>query len=233
MRNARLFVPGGLLCALMLLVTPSEARAQDAEAGPGAAEPRSWFSGVAAAARVHLGRYGYDPVPELPDLDGSANYLLGITVFPGRPFPNWTIGFDLDAWGVDRTYRTVIEGASENKTSLETQAFGFGVRAGLPVTLPVGLYLLTGVTYVSHTMQVDMQPAWFLPMFGQSREEEDGGWGSYWGAAFDVRIKKVGLGVEYRSVGTSASFDDPFAMDDLPLGGSTLYFGASWYGWWR
>jgi hypothetical protein len=231
MKRRDVLVPAGLMCALVLLVAPPRARAQVPEPGPTGVEPVRGFGGVAVAGRLYVGSYGYDAVPQLPDLDGSTTYLLGATLFPGPPFPNWTIGFDFDVWGLSRTYRTVIEGASENETSLETQAFGLGLRAGLPVTLPVGLYLLAGVTYASHTMQVDMQPAWFLPNIpGNSREEEDGGWGRYWGAAFDARVKSIGVGVEYRSVRTSASFDAPFSMDDLALGGSTLYFGASWYG---
>ena len=85
------------------------------------------------------------------------------------------------------------------------------------------------MTYVSHVMEVDGLPAWFLPGIGQNWEEEGGGWAPYWGLAGELRLGAIALGVEKRWVDSAASFDDPFALRDVELGGSSLLVTLAWH----
>jgi len=221
---------GAFLASLTVLLGPSTSLAAQEGGDPGGGGGyHPWASEGIVAVRAQVGKYGYDAVPALPGLKGETAWKLGFSLYPGPPFPGWIVGLDFDVWGVSRSYTSVLEGAAESETELTTNGFGIGARIGLPVTSTIGFHVLGGFTYVDHVMKVEMLPAWFLPNLPNSREEEGGGWGPYWGLAADVRIRDFALGIEQRWVRSTATFDEQFSMTDLPLGGSTLYVGLGLY----
>jgi hypothetical protein len=89
--------------------------------------------------------------------------------------------------------------------------------------------LLGGFTYIDHVMKVAGRPAWFLPGLDQTWEEEDAGWSAYWGLGTDVRFRSLAIGLEKRWVDTEGTFDDPFGLSDVDLGGAAVLVTASWY----
>ena len=180
---ARRYLSGSLLAAVFAIVSPLHA--QDAPEGTDA---RGWWTGGVGSVFVQGGSFGYDPNPQLPGLDGSATWGLGVSFFPGPPFPANTVGFDLHAWGVSRSYPSLVPGAADPATELSTSGFALGARAGFPVAWPVGLSFLGGFTYVDHSMKVGGDPAWFLPGIDQTWETDDAGWSPYWGLAAEVRF---------------------------------------------
>ena len=198
---------------------PAGATAQAPSAEPAPVGPIRDIAG-----RVHVGHWGYDPVTALPGLRGTATGTLGVTVYPEATVG--VVGLDLDAFGLSRAYRSVVVGAAEEETSLGTAGFSLGARVGVPTSTPVGVYGAFGLAYMSHTMKVAGLPAWFLPGIGQTWEDEDGGWGGYWGGGVEARAGRVGMSLDFRSFRSTASFDEPFAMRDLPLGGTVWYLGA-------
>lgn len=208
-----------------LLVVASPLCAQNA---PEVTDAGAWRTQGVGSVFVQGGSFGYDPNPQLPGLEGKATWGFGVSFFPGPPFPSNTVGFDLHAWWVNRSYPSLVQGAAEPATELKTAAFALGGRAGLPVTWPVGLSLLGGLTYVDHSMKVDGEPAWFLPGIDQTWETDDAGWSPYWGLAADARFGAVALGLEKRWVETAGTFDDPFALTNVELGGSAVLVTFSW-----
>ncbi len=213
------------LCAVSLAVTPAYLMGQ-ADPGPTAG---LWKSEGVGAVVAQGGSYRYDPNPQLPGLDGGAIWSLGLSFFPGPPFPSHTVGVDFHAWGVSRSFPSLVEGAADATTELTTRAFALGGRVGLPVRWPVGMSLLGGFTYIDHVMKVAGRPAWFLPGLDQTWEEEDAGWSAYWGLGTDVRFRSLAIGLEKRWVDTEGTFDDPFGLSDVDLGGAAVLVTASWY----
>ena len=216
--------PRGLWIAVLLAVA-SPLRAQTE---PDPAEAGAWRSRSVAAIFVQGGAFAYDPNPQLPGLEGSGTWGLGLSFFPGPPFPSHALGFDFHAWGLNRSYPSLVQGAAEPTTELSTSAFALGARAGLPVTWPLGISVLGGLTYVDHAMKVEGLPAWFLPGIGQTWEEDDASWSPYWGIAVEARLGAVAVGLEKRWVETAGTFDDPFALSDVELGGSAVLVTLTW-----
>lgn len=212
-----------LLAALLLVAPPLNAQDASEVSAAGA-----WRTQGVGSVFVQGGSFGYDANPQLPGLEGTATWGFGVSFFPGPPFPSNAVGFDLHAWWVSRSYPSLVPGAADPVTELNTSAFALGARVGLPVTWPVGLSLLGGLTYVDHSMKVDGEPAWFLPGLDQTWEADDAGWSPYWGLAAEARIGAVALGMEKRWVETAATFDDPFALSDVELGGSVVLVTLAW-----
>ena len=217
--------PRGFLLAALLAVG-SPLQAQDASE---AADAGAWRTRGIGSIFLLGGSLGYDPDPQLPGLEGRATWGVGLSFFPGPPFPANAVGFDFHVWGLSRSYPSLVQGAAEPATELTTAAFALGARAGLPVAWPVGVSLLGGLTYVDHSMKVDGQPAWFLPGIDQTWEEDDAAWSPYWGVAAEARLGALALGLEKRWVETAATFDDPFALTDVELGGSATLVTLTWF----
>jgi len=212
-----------LLTAFLAIASPLQAQNASEAADPGA-----WRTRGVGSVFVQGGSFGYDLNPQLPGLEGTATWGLGVSFFPGPPFPSNTVGFDFYAWWVSRSYPSLVPGAAEPATELNTAAFALGGRVGLPVAWPVGLSLLGGLTYVDHSMKVKGQPAWFLPGIDQTWEEDDAAWSPYWGLSAEARFGAVALALEKRWVNTAGTFDDPFALTDVDLGGSAALFTLAW-----
>lgn len=217
---------GLVLASLIAGSIAAPARGQEVSEGT---SEGAWRTGGVGSVFVQGGKFGLGAHPQLPELLGGGTWGLGLSFFPGPPFPGRAIGVDFHVWGVSRSYASLVEGAADPSTELSTQAFALGGRAGLPVAWPVGVSLLGGFTYVEHVMKVRGQPAWFLPGVGQTWQEEDGGWAPYWGFAGQARFGAIAMGVEKRWVDTAGTFDDPFSLTDVDLGGSALLVTLTWY----
>ena len=217
-RVERAFPVGSCLLLLgLLFLAPTGSAAQGGSGSEGRGFPGAHASG---AASIFGGRYAPENEVRLPDLEAGAVWGLGGTLYPDGSFPLGSIGVDFHAWSVTRTFRSVVEGAASERTAVDTEAFAVGARAGLPTAWPVGAWVLGGLTYASHTMKVEALPAWFFPEWGQTWEAEDGGWAPYWGLAVEARVGNLGVGLERRWISAEATFEEPFAMADVGLGGT-------------
>ncbi len=216
-----------LLLGCLWAVLSTGASGQDS--GGSQATPPSWLQSAVWVVQGQVGEFRSAPDLTLPDLEEGTAIQFSMSVFPGPPFPGYTVGFDFGAWWLQRSYQTVVEGAINNRTPIKTSAFHLGTRAGLPATWPVTVSALVGFTYVDHVMEAEMAPDWLFGSTGKHREDEGGGWAPYWGLALGVRIGPVAAVVEPRWILSNASFDEPFSMRDLPLGGSVLYLGLAWH----
>jgi len=214
------------LIPVLCVVATAPLGAQDA-AEQSSAE--GWWARGVGSVFVFAGSMAYRPNPQLPGLEGKTIQGFGAGFFPGDPFLHHTVGIDLHAWSVDRSYSSIVPGAAEHRTELKARAFAIGTRVGLPPGWPVGAAILGGLSYIDHAMEVAGRPAWFLPGVEQTWSAEDGGWSPYWGLSVDGRIGAVSVGFEKRWIRTSATFDDPFVLRDVPLGGSSVLLTLAWY----
>jgi hypothetical protein len=227
------------LASLPLLPLPAAAQC-DPEADPACAPrapgagPSSGSSGGfvrgALAIRAQLGVSKSDVSPVLPGLDDGLPGTLGVTVWP---WPTGFVAFDLAWIGWSRSFPnenvsglgSLLLDVSE-RVDLDTSAVGGGLRLGPPSSVRVRPYAAAGLAWVHHKAHLDGS---FFLIPGTVGESASDDWTVYWGGGIDTRFGAWGMSVDYRRMDTSASFGDPFDVQNVELGGSTFYLGGSWW----